>query len=242
MTVFETKKISQRRAAVIAGITMLLMAICAAFAVGFVNSRLIVKGDASATVSNILNSLALFRSGILGWLLILVSDVIVSWALYSFLKQVDNSLALLGAWLRLIYCAILGAAIMNLIYVLQILSGDKTFLAAAQPNQLNAQVMLFVNAFSKMWSFGLIVFGLHLLIISKLVLKSGFVPKILGILLLIAALSYVIVHLLHVFLPQLEQTTVILENILSLPMALGELAFGIWLLIKGGRTSKTAAH
>lgn len=240
MTIFETEKTSQRRVAIIAGITMLVMAICAAFTVGFVNSSLIVKGDSGATTSNILNSLALFRSGIFGWLVILLSDIIISWALYSFLKQVDNSVALLGAWLRLAYCAILGTAILNLVYVLQILSGDST-LAAAQPDLLKTLVMLSINSFSKMWSFGLIIFGAHLLIVGNLVLKSGFIPKILGILLLIAALSYIVVHFLHVFFPMLEQTTVILENILSLPMALGELAFGIWLLIKGGRSSKTSA-
>lgn len=240
MTVFETEKISQRRAAVIAGITMLVMAGCAAFTVGFVNSSLIVKDDAGATANNIYNSLALFRSGIFGWLVILVGDIIVSWALYSFLKQVDNSVALLGAWFRLIYCAILGASILNLVYVLLILSGSNSL--TAQSDQLNGQVMLYINAFNKMWSFGLIVFGLHLLVIGKLALKSGFIPKILGILLLIAAVSYIIVHLLHVFFPQFEQITAILENILSLPMALGELVLSIWLLIKGGRTAKVAAH
>ncbi|WP_425803209.1 DUF4386 domain-containing protein [Desulfitobacterium sp. Sab5] len=240
MTVFETEIISQRRAVIIAGIAMFVMAGCAAFTVGFVNSSLIVKGDANATASNIFNSLALFRGGIFGWLVILVSDIIVSWALYSFLKQVDNSMALLGAWFRLIYCAILGSAILNLVYVLLIVSGDGTL--AMQSAQLNAQVMLFIDAFNKMWSFGLIVFGLHLLVIGKLVLKSGFIPKILGILLLIAAMSYIIVHLLHVFFPQVEHMTVILENILSLPMALGELLFGIWLLVKGGRTAKAATH
>lgn len=238
MTEFKTEKISQRRAAIITGVTMLVMAGFAAFAAGFVNSSLIVKGNASATASNIFNSLALFRSGVFGWLLILVSDIIVAWALYIFLKEVDNIVALLGAWFRLIYCAILGASILNLVYILLLLSGGNT--PAAQYNQLNAQVMLFINAFNKMWSFGLIIFGLHLLIIGTLVLKSGFIPKILGILLLFAALSYVIVHLLHVFFPQFEQTTVVLENILSLPMMLGELSFGIWLLIKGGRTSKAA--
>ncbi len=236
MTVFETEQIEQRRAAVIAGIAMLVMAGCAAFSAGFVSGGLIVKNDAGATVSNIFNALALFQGGIFGWLVILVSDIIVAWALYGFLKQVDSSMALLGAWFRLIYCAILGAAILNLIYVMLILSTNSA--PAVQPGQLNAQVMLFIDAFGKMWSFGLIVFGLHLLVIGKLVLKSGFIPKILGILLSIAAVSYIAVHSLHVFFPQAEQTTAIIERFLSLPMALGELAFGIWLLAKGGRTSK----
>ncbi len=240
MTVFETEQISQRRAAVTAGIAMLVMAVCAAFAVGFVNSSLIVKGDSGATTINIFNSSAVFRSGVFSWLVILVSDIIVSWALYSFLKQVDNSLALLSAWFRLLYCAILGVSILNLVYVMLLSSGDN--IAATQSNQLSNQIMLFIDAFNKMWSFGLIIFGLHLLLIGKLVLKSRFIPKILGILLMIAAVSYIIVHSLHVFFPQFEQTTVILENILSFPMALGELAFGIWLLIRGGRTSKPAAQ
>ena len=239
MTVFETEQISQRRAAVTAGIAMLVMAVCAAFAVGFVNSSLIVKGDSGATTINIFNSSAIFRSGVFSWLVILVSDIIVSWALYSLLKQVDNSLALLSAWFRLLYCAILGVSILNLVYVMLLSSGDN--IAATQSNQLSNQIMLFIDAFNKMWSFGLIIFGLHLLLIGKLVLKSRFIPKILGILLMIAAVSYIIVHSLHVFFPQFEQTTVILENILSFPMALGELAFGIWLLIRGGRTSKPAA-
>lgn len=86
MTGLETEKISPRQAAVIAGIAMLVIAGCAAFAVGFVNSRLIVQDDAGATASNILNSLALFRSSIFAWLVILVSDIIISWALYGFLK------------------------------------------------------------------------------------------------------------------------------------------------------------
>lgn len=236
MTVNETGKISPRRAALIAGIVMLVMAACAAFAVGYVNGSLIVKGDANATLSNIQSSFALFRGGVFGWLVILLSDIVVAWALYIFLKQVDNSVSMLGAWFRLVYCAILGTAILNLINIIQLSGGDSS-LAAVQSDLTKAQVMLFVNAFSKMWSFGLIVFGCHLLIVGNLVLKSGFIPKILGILLLIAALSYIVVHVLHVFFPQIEQTTVILENILSLPMALGELAFGIWLIVKGGKTS-----
>jgi hypothetical protein len=240
MTVFETEQISQRRAAVTAGIAMLVTAVCAAFAVGFVNSSLIVKGDSGATTINIFNSSAIFRSGVFSWLVILVSDIIVSWALYSLLKQVDNSLALLSAWFRLLYCAILGVSILNLVYVMLLSSGDN--IAATQSNQLSNQIMLFIDAFNKMWSFGLVIFGLHLLLIGKLVLKSRFIPKILGILLMIAAVSYIIVHSLHVFFPQFEQATVILENILSFPMALGELAFGIWLLIRGGRTSKPAAQ
>lgn len=236
MSEYETEKISQRKAAVIIGITMLIMTICAGFAYGYVHSSLVVKEDATATMNLILQSISLFRAEIFSWLLILICDIIISWALYIFLKQIDNRLSLLGAWLRIAYSVILGIAISKLIFVTLLLSKDD-FLASVQ---LKNQLMLYLNAFNKIWSLGLIIFGFHLLVIAYLVLKSNFIPNFFGILLLIASFSYILIHLLHVFLPQYENTTVLLENILSLPMAVGELGFGIWLLIKGGKISKTS--
>jgi len=235
---FETERISPRKAAVIVGITMIMIAICAGFGYGFVHSNLVLKSSAIGTVSQISQSLPLFRAEIFSWFLILVCDMIIAWALYVFMKQIDNHLALLGSWFRLIYSVILGIAISNLIFVSLLLSGDHS-LAFAQTDQLNAQVMLYLNAFDSVWSMGLIVFGLHLLIISYLILKSDFIPKFLGILLLIAALGYVLIHSLYLFLPQYETATILIEKILSLPMTVGELGFGTWLLIKGGKSSKT---
>lgn len=133
----------------------------------------------------------------------------------------------------------LGIAISNLIFVSLLLSGDN-YLVFAQTDQLNAQVMLSLNAFNSIWSLGLIIFGLHLLIIAYLIIKSDFIPKFLGVLLFIASLSYVLIHSLHLFLPQYETTTMLIEKILSLPILVGELGFGIWLLIKGGKTPKKA--
>lgn len=236
MLAFKTEKISQRKAAIIVGITMFIMTICAAFAFGVIHNSLIIKDDATATMNNILESISFFRIEIFCWLIILLCDITISWALYIYLKQVDNSLSLLGSWLRLLYSAILGIAISNLIFVSLLLSGDN-YLASIQTDQLKAQMMLLINAFNKIWSLGLVIFGFHLLIIGYIILKSNFIPKFLGILVLIASFSYIIIHLLYLFLPQYEKTTMLLENILSLPMAIGELSFGIWLLIKGGKIS-----
>jgi hypothetical protein len=98
--------------------------------------------------------------------------------------------------------------------------------------------MLYLSAFNSIWSLGLIVFGIHLLIIAYLILKSDFIPRFLGVLLVIAALSYVLIHSMYLFLPQYQTTTMLIEKILSLPMTAGELGFGIWLLIRGGKKSK----
>jgi len=131
---------------------------------------------------------------------------------------------------------ILGIAISNLILI-SLLLRDPLDSSFAHTNQLTAQVTLYLNAFDRVWSLGLIVFGLHLLIIAYLILKSDFIPKFLGILLCIAALSYILIHSMYLFLPQYETTTLLIEKILSLPMAVGELGFGLWLLIKGGKTT-----
>ncbi|MEL7565813.1 MAG: DUF4386 domain-containing protein [Dehalobacterium sp.] len=240
MLVFEKEKISQRKASLIIGITMFIMTICAALAFVVIHNSLIIKGDATATMNNILESISLFRAEILCWLIILLCDITVSWALYIYLKQVDKSLSLLGAWLRLFYSAILAIAISNLFYVLLLLNGNN-YLASIQIDQLKAQLMLFVNTFTNVWSFGLIIFGLHLFVVGYLALKSNFIPKLLGILLLIASFSYIIIHLFHLFIPQYENTTLFLEKILSLPMIAGELGFGLWLLIKGGKVPKISS-
>lgn len=237
MLVFETEKTSLRRAALIAGITIFIIAICAGFSVGVVDSRLIIDGDATATMNNIKKSISLFQAGIFSWLIILICDIVISWALYIFLKQIDSSLSLLGAWFRLAYSAILGIAILNLVFVTILMSRDYQLLSN-QTDQLKSLLMLFVIAFHKMWSFGLIIFGVHLFIIGCLVMKSGFIPRILGILLLIASFSYMFIHIMHLFFTQYENTTRIFENILSLPMVLGELGLGIWMLVKGSKTPK----
>lgn len=238
MLIFETEKTSLRKVALIAGISIFIIAICAAFAVGVVDARLIVDGDTVATMNNIKNSIRLFHAGIFSWLLILICDIVISWALYIFLKQIDSSLSLLGAWFRLAYSAILGIAILNLVFITILLSGEQQILSN-HTDLLKSLLMLFVIGFHKMWSFGLIIFGFHLFIIGCLVMKSGFIPRILGILLLIASFSYMLIHMMYLFLPQYENITGIFENILSIPMALGELGLGIWMLIKGGKTSKT---
>nr|WP_320024239.1 DUF4386 domain-containing protein [uncultured Acetobacterium sp.] len=237
----ETKRISPRKAAIIVGIAMLMIALCAGFGYGFVHSSLVIKGDAAATVSQLTQNMPLFRAEIFSWFLILVFDIIIAWALTIFMQQIDHHLALLSGWFRLIYAVILGIAISNLVMVSLLLSSNN-YSAFLPADQLSAQVMVYLNAFNRIWSLGLIIFGLHLLIIAYLILKSDFIPKFLGILLFIAALSYVLIHSMHLFLPQYETTTVLIETILSLPMTVGELGFGIWLLIKGGKTAKKATE
>ena len=110
--------LSQRKAAIVAGGSILIVAIVAGFATFFVLDTLFVPGDAAATTNNIKASEMLFRTGLLGWLIILICDVLAAWGLYVFFKQVNKSVSLLTAWLRLVYTAILGVALLNFVIVL----------------------------------------------------------------------------------------------------------------------------
>lgn len=237
MLVYETENLSQNKISKTIGISILIMAISAGFSFGAGHNRLIIDDNATATMNNITQSISLFHGEIFGWLITILCDIVASWGLYVYFKQVEKSLSLLGGWLRLFYTAIFTIAISNLIYILVLLSGTSE-ISTLPTEQLQAQLMLFIGAFNKIWSFGLIFFGLHLLIISYLILKSNFMPKFLGILLLVASMGYIIIHLSHLFLPQYEEVTILSEKIMSIPMTIGELSLGIWLLVKGGNVSK----
>lgn len=206
------------------------MAAVAGFSYGFVHSNLVVLGDISTTYDNIASSIMLFKAEIVGWIVILILDVIVAWSFYIFLKPIDQELALLASWLRLTYAAILGIAILNLIYVL-LLSNN-----ASVTDPLQENVTFYLEAFEMIWSVGLIVFGVHLLIVGWITFHSNSIPKIISILLVLAAIGYIGIHLCKTFLIEQNIITTI-ELIFNIPMIAGELGFGLWLLFKGGRVS-----
>lgn len=197
-----------------------------------------MQGDASATFINIVSSNNLFKGEILGWIIIMIADILVAWAFYVFLEPVNKNLSLLGAWLRLTYSAILAISILTLIFVL-LLTGNTNGFSTLTIEQTQAFMMLFLDAFQFIWSMGLIVFGGHLLIVGYVALKSDVIPKVISILLLLASIGYIIIHLSKMFLPQYEAVITTLNFIFTIPMIVGELGFGIWLLLRGGKIPKS---
>jgi hypothetical protein len=216
----------------VAGFGLLLMFILAIFANFFVLEGLIVPGDAATTASNIMANEMLFRCGIISFIIVLILDLLVAWALYMLLKPVNKNLALLAAWLRLVYTAIFGIALNNFLGVLQLLSGDK-YLSAFGTDQLHAQVMLFINSFSNGWLIGLVFFGLHLLVIGYLIFKSGCLPRIIGILLILAGFGYLIDSFTHFLLSDYDDYKAIFLPIVAVPGVIAELSLTLWLLFKG---------
>ncbi len=223
--------ISLRKAAKVAGFALLIMVIPAIFAHYFVFSSLIVPGDAATTANNIIASEGLFRTGIVSWLIVITLDVIAAWGLYVFLKPVNNSLSLLAAWFRLMHAAIFGITLLNIVFVSVLLSGTD-YLAVFETSQLHALVSLFLNGYDYGFSIGLFFFSFHLGILGYLVYKSGYIPRILAVLLIVASFSYLIANAGKILLLNYPE---IITMVVTAPAAIGELALAFWLLFRGAK-------
>jgi len=221
----QNAEISIRNSAIIAGIGLLLMAIIAPIANFAIIQKLIDYSDATTTVENIVASNGLFRIGISLFLIVALLDIIVAWALYVFLKPINRQLSLLTAWLRIVYATILIAVLVNLLNVLALLSGAD-YLSGFTTAQLNTQVMIFLNMFTRGWEFSLIVFGFHLLLLGYLILKAGYMRKILGSLVILAALGYLIDGFGRLLLTDYSIS-------IGMFTFIGEVIFIFWLLISG---------
>ncbi len=227
-----TKSISQRKYALIAGISLLLMAVVAGLSYGYLHGNLVVADDAQATLENLKTSTGLFYTEIFGWTLIFLLDGLVAWSLYHFFKKSNKGLAFLSSFLRVIYTAFLGMAIYNLPQVMTVINDQ------LEPMGMNngiAQVMHHLNSFEDIWSKSLIIFGFHLTLLGFLAFKADYVPKTWGVLLVIAGFSYSYLHGMYTFFPQIKEHLIFIESILSIPMIVGEVGFAIWLVVKGGK-------
>ena len=234
MALSEKGMFTTRQAAILAGSGLLAMAAAAAFSYGYAHGTLLVPGDATATVHNVITNTGLFKAEILGWLIILLCDIVVAWACYVFFQPVHKHLSMLAASFRLIYTTILGMAIIQLVSAL-LLSNNQT-LFSGNSSSLATQIMLHFQTFETVWSMGLIVFGFHLLLLGVLALRAERIPRIIGILLLVAGVGYLIVHTDDLLLIGSPDIMTMVENILILPMTAGELGLALWLLFRGGKT------
>lgn len=215
--------------ALMAGYSLIAIAIAAGFAYGYGFNSIYVADDSTATVTNLNQFPYLFRWVIAGFLVIMLLDILVAWALYYFFKPVNDPLSLLTAWLRLVYAPFLGIGLMNLTAVLRL---------SVNTPQAESLVMNSLNGFLDVWSLGLVVFGCHLALLGLLAFTSGWVPKGLGGLAIFAGLCYIGNNLANVVLPDYGQFKGTVEMVLGLPMALGELGLAVWLVVKGGRAKR----
>jgi len=218
-----TAEISPLVRARVAGFLYLIANIFAPFTLLYLPSRFIVRGDAAATANNVIASESLFRFGIVGNLFTFIANIFLALALYQLLKVVNKNMASLMVILFLVGVPIAMLNELTQLAILQLLGGAD-YLKAYPTDQLQALAYLLLRLHDQGLLIAHIFFGLWLLPMGYLVFKSGFIPKIVGVLLVIAGVGYV-VQSFAAFLGY--NVNIILFT------GLGELVFLLWLLIKG---------
>ncbi len=212
-----------------AGVLYLLIIATGAFGEIVVRGTLFVSGDPSSTAANIAASESLWRVGIAGDILQHVFDIPVMLALYLTLKPVNKNLARLAILFNLIQTAVLVANSFNLVMPL-FLVGNAEYLKAFAPDQLHAWTQLFVRLHTYGFGIGLVFFGLACLVSGFLIFKSGYLPRILGVLMMIAGLCYLTNSFALLLAPALA--AVIVPAILVPPL-IAELSLALWLVSRG---------
>ncbi|CAF1230664.1 unnamed protein product [Adineta steineri] len=225
--------ISQRDAALFAGFSISIMAVHAGFAYAFLLQGFNLPDKTALTTDNTRPPLTSFRFGTFDLLIILIWAVLVAWALHVSLKQVDEPLFSATVWLRISYTLCLETALLSSNAIVLLLN-DAKYLSGYGESLFNALVTLFLNKFHYNWSLVLVIFGCHLYVLSYLVFKSDYIPKKFVFLLIIVSLCYIINNWANLLLPNYEKYKTTIEIFLSVPMIVGEMGFGLWLLFKGG--------
>lgn len=216
----------------LAGLLYIVIIACGIFSEVVVRSSLVVAGDAGATAANILASVHLFRIGFAADSIMLLCDVAIAVLFYVLLNPVNKTIALLAMAFRLTQAAILGFNLLNYYAALLLVSGTD-YLAGMPTGQLHAQAMLFLQLHSHGYDLGLLFFGLSNIFLGYLVIRSTLFPSLLGYGLIAAAAVYIIGSTSRFIFP--EHLSLV-TPFYTIPL-LTELAFCLWLLIKGVRRS-----
>ena len=201
---------NKRRLSLIAGLSYLIIFFAAIFANFFV-----IESILNDPVQTIQDHHMMVRFGILAFLITVVFDVVVAWALLELYK--DHMLSLLSTLFRMMHAAIMGVAVFAI--------------AIALSSTGSQEILNQIDIFNIIWLIGLFFFGIHLILLGRIIGK----PRIIGIFLVLAGAMYMIDTAAHFVLPDYEDYATIFLALVAIPSIAGEMAFSIWLLVKGGK-------
>lgn len=199
-----------RTLSLITGISYLIIFFTAIFANFFVLESIIKN-----PLETIQQETIMVRFGIVAFLITVVFDIVVAWALYELYKS--HPLSRLSTYFRLMHAVIMGVAIFVLPMTLT--------LTTAQ------EILKQVDIFNTIWLIGLFFFGIHLILLGKIITK----PKLIALFLVLAGIMYMVDTSAHFLLPNYEKYSSLFLALVAIPSIIGEMSFAIWLLIKGGK-------
>jgi hypothetical protein len=221
----------------VAGLWYLLLVLAGPLRLIYIPTKLFVHGDAAATVNNIAAHEWLFRFGIVGDLFGAVVLIFLVLAFYRLFKDVDQYLAML--------VVILGGVMPALLYFVNVVSDSAAlmiargadFLSVFDKPQRDALVMLLLRLHDEQNTAAEMLWGLWLIPLAMLVYRSRFLPRFLGVWLFINGIAYVVLCLTGELFPQYYNKAFIMSQ----PALFGELAFMLWLVIKGSKSQSQSA-
>jgi hypothetical protein len=215
--------VSPRAKARMAGVLYLLESVTSVFGQFIVVGRLVVAGNAATTAANVLAHQSLFWLGFTSALIAVVCHITYTMLFYDLLVPVNRSLALLAVFFSLVGCSIQALATLFQLAALLVLKGG--YLSVFPVGQIQAQALLLLNVNLQAFNLYLIFFGCWLLLIGYLIVRSTFLPRILGVLAAVASLSYLIL-----LSPPLASALYPYYLALAIP---GEPSLMLWLLVVG---------
>lgn len=224
-----------QRYARVAGVLFLISLVAGGFGEAYAPSKIMVAGDAAATVANITNLNFVYRLGFAAFLVESLCDITLVLIFYALLRPVSRELSLLAAFFGLVGTAVF--AVGELFYFAPpLLLGSATQFHGFSTEQLNALVLLSLRFYSYAGMATTAYYGMSWLVRAHLIFKSGYLPKFLGVLMGIAGAGFVLRNFLLILAPSYASTLLL---VLMLPAGL---ILTFWLLIKGVDVSKWNAR
>jgi len=218
----------------IAGLWYLAIAVFYLFGMEYINKTFLINGDAEAMVRNIRASGLLFRLGLVSCLVGHICFLFLANALRKLFRSVDEDLARLMVTLIVAGVSVSFLARLNQAAAIMLLDG-KAYLSVFEPEELQALALFFLDLLRRGEKMAALFWALWLLPLGLLVFKSGFIPKILGILLMGACVTYVADFLNYFFFPRFMAAV---DTPFSVIQMVAEIGFLLWLLIVGASQRK----
>ena len=213
----------------IAGVVFLLSFVGGGFGEAYAPAQLVVSGNASATAHNLLASDLFFRLGFLAYLLEAFTDVALTFLLYVLLRPVHANLAFLAVLFRIMATATFAFGELFYFAPSLILGGDG-YLKTFSPEQLQTLALLSLNVYGVYGAASFIFtvhYGVASILFGYLMMRSGYLPRVLGALWVLGGLGFVTSNVVWVLAPASA------SFILVVPQLLASLSLGLWLLVRG---------
>jgi len=218
----------------IGGVLYLIMIILGIVAELVVRGKIIVHGNVAATAENLKSMESLWRFGIANEVILTIITICLGWITYYLTRPVNKKLALLALLFNMVATTVIIAYALYLIQALFPLD-DAQYLKAFTPDQRYVITNMALRSHALGYGISLLLFGPFFFITGYLIIKSGYFPKIIGVLYLIPGLSYMTSSFALILAPKFADQYYF---VIAGPALIGELSFCLWLLFKGVNLDK----